>query len=250
VTFFVTLIGAVALLLRPQAEPREITIASFATTLRGRTPYQVANMQRAAEALNGVRLQPGQIFSLERALGPVSRETGYLPALAIRDGEPAEEDGGGICQVASTLYNAALRADMAIVERHRHVWPVHSVPPGLDCGFASGHLDLKFRNTSGQPLLLRMSAADQHLTCRFTGERPLPESVRIQRLVRAALPPESVVRATSRLPRGRQRVAQRGHFGWEVEVWRMVSHANRSERRELISHDRYAPVNRVLWVGE
>lgn len=206
-------------------------------------------MRQAAHALDGVILQPGEMFSMERALGPVTAEAGYLPALAIRDGEPAEEDGGGICQVASTLYNAALRANLAIVERQRHVWPVHSVPPGLDCGFSSGHLDLKFRNSTAQPLLMRVTADNLHLRCRFIGERPLRQSVRIERVVRAVLSPESVVRATIRLRRGQQRLAQRGRPGWEVEVWRVVNRPNVPEERQLVSRDRYAPVNRVLWIG-
>src|SRR5437870_9697937 len=159
----ILVIAAAAVFLRPRVAPRGVVVASFATSLRGRTPDQVANMRQAARALDGVILQPGETFSMERALGPVTAEAGYLPALAIRDGEPAEEDGGGICQVASTVYNAALRADMAIVERQRHVWPVHSVPPGLDCGFSSGHLDLKFRNTTDQPLLMRVTTDDRHL---------------------------------------------------------------------------------------
>jgi len=238
-----------AVFLRPEAAPRGVVVASFATSLRGRTPDQVVNMRRAARALDGVMLQPGQTFSMERALGPVTAEAGYLPALAIRDGEPAEEDGGGICQVASTLYNAALRADLAIVERQRHVWPVHSVPPGLDCGFAAGHLDLKLRNITDQPLLLRVTTDDRHLLCRFVGEHAAPETVRIERVVRAVLLPESVVRATARLKRGQQRLAQRGRPGWEVEVWRVVSRKNGAERRLLVSRDRYAPVNRVLWIG-
>jgi vancomycin resistance protein YoaR len=243
------IIIAAAVCLRPEAAPRGVVVVAFATSLRGRTPDQVVNMRRAARTLDGVMLQPGQTFSMERALGPITAEAGYLPALAIKDGEPAEEDGGGICQVASTLYNAALRADLAIVERQRHVWPVHSVPPGLDCGFAAGHLDLKFRNTTDQPLLLRVSADDRHLLCHLIGEHPARESVRIERLVRSVLPPASVVRATARLKRGQQRLAQRGRPGWEVEVWRVVSGACRPESRQLISHDRYAPVNRVLWLG-
>src|SRR5207247_628615 len=156
--------------------PGGVVIASFATSLRGRTPDQVANMRRAAAALDGVMLAPGQTFSMERALGPVTAEAGYLPALAIKDGEPAEEDGGGICQVASTVYNAALRAGLAIIERRRHLWPVHSVPPGLDCGFASGHLDLKFRNSTDQPLLLRVTTDSRHLLCRVIGERPVMQT--------------------------------------------------------------------------
>jgi vancomycin resistance protein YoaR len=237
------------LLLRPEAAPKGLTVASFATSLKGRTPDQVANMRRAAAALDGVRMQPGETFSMARALGPVTAEAGYLPALAIRDGEPAEEDGGGICQVASTVYNAALRANLAIVERRRHLWPVHSVPPGLDCGFASGHLDLKFRNTAEQPLLLRVTTDERHLRCRIVAERPLRETVWIERQVRAVLPPESVVRATPRLRRGQQRLAQRGRPGWEVEVWRVVARPDAAERRVQVSRDRYAPVNRVLWVG-
>jgi vancomycin resistance protein YoaR len=243
------MVAIAAVFLHPQAAPKGVVIASFATSLRGRTPDQVANMRRAAAELDGVALVPGQTFSMERALGPVTAEAGYLPALAIKDGEPAEEDGGGICQVASTIYNAALRANLAIVERQRHVWPVHSVPPGLDCGFSSGHLDLKFRNTTGQPLLLRVTADNQHLLCRIVGERPVGEQVRVERVVRAVLPPESVVRATPRLRRGMQRRAQRGRPGWDVEVWRVVSRAAGSEQRMLVSRDRYAPVNEVLWVG-
>jgi vancomycin resistance protein YoaR len=237
-----------ALFLRPHAAPKGVVIASYATSLRGRTLDQVANMRRAAAALDGAPLPPGQTFSMARALGPITAAAGYLPALAIRDGEPAEEDGGGICQVASTLYNAALRANLAIVERRRHLWPVHSVPPGLDCGFASGHLDLRFHNTTGQPLTLRVTTDDRHLLCRIVAERPMAETVRVERVVRGVLPPESVVRATPRLKRGQQRLAQRGRPGWEVEVWRITRDVHDAEKRVQVSRDRYAPVNRVLWV--
>ncbi len=248
VALLALILGAAAAL-RPRVAPRGVVIAAYATSLRGRTPDQVANMRRAAAALDGVTLAPGRTFSMERSLGPVTAAAGYLPALAIRDGEPAEEDGGGVCQVASTVYNAALRAGLGIVERRRHLWTVHSVPPGLDCGFASGHLDLKLKNTTDQPLLLRVTSDDRHLRCRVVGERPLTATVRIERQVRAVLPPESVVRATPRLQRGRQRLAQRGRPGWEVEVWRVTIRPGAPERRERVSHDRYAPVNRVLWVG-
>jgi vancomycin resistance protein YoaR len=123
------------------------------------------------------------------------------------------------------------------------------VPPGLDCGFASGHLDLKFRNSTGQPLLLCVTTDDHHLLCRVVGERAPAEMVRVERVVRAVLPSEAVVRATARLKRGQQRLAQRGRPGWEVEVWRVVSRRSGPERRQLVSRDRYAPVNRVLWIG-
>jgi hypothetical protein len=61
--------------------------------------------------------------------------------------------------------------------------------------------------------------------------------------------PESVIRATPRLKRGQQRLAQRGRPGWEVEVWRVTRGVEGAEKRVQVSRDRYAPVNRVLWVG-
>src|SRR5689334_16641925 len=70
------IIAAGVLFLRPQAAPRGVEIASFATSLRGRTPDQVVNMHRAVRALDGVILQPGETFSMERALGPVTAEAG------------------------------------------------------------------------------------------------------------------------------------------------------------------------------
>jgi vancomycin resistance protein YoaR len=228
---------------------REVVLAEYATSLVGRTPNQVANMRRAAAALDGLTLAPGATLSLARVLGPISGATGYVPALAIRDGEAAREDGGGICQVASTLYNAALRADMAIVERRRHLWPVHSVPPGLDAAFASGHIDLKLRNRLSQPVTLRTGMTAARLSFRVLGAAPLDRRVRVERRVKAILPPEEVLRATDRLRRGERRVAERGEPGWEVEAWRIVTRAGREVRRERLSADRYAPLHRVVWLG-
>src|SRR6266542_3667293 len=146
------LVAVTVALVAGAARRPEVVVAAYSTSLRGRTPNQCANIRRAAAALDGIALAPGQVFSFARALGPVSADTGFVKGLAIRDGETAREDGGGICQVSSTLYNAALRAGLPIIERRRHLWPVHSVPPGLDAAFAAGHIDLKFQNSLAQPL--------------------------------------------------------------------------------------------------
>jgi vancomycin resistance protein YoaR len=228
---------------------REVVLGEYATSLIGRTPNQIENMRCASMALDGVTLAPGAVFSFARALGPVSAATGYRPALAIRDGEATREDGGGICQVSSTLYNAALRANLGIVERQRHLWPVHSVPPGLDAAFASGHIDLKLRNTLDQPVRIRATVCGSRLTFAVVGQRPLAERVRVERHVKAVIPPEQVVQATDRLRRGERRIVERGRPGFEVEAWRIVTEGGRELTRERLSADRYAPVHRVVWVG-
>jgi vancomycin resistance protein YoaR len=240
---------ATAAMVAVAGREREVVLGEYATSLVGRTPNQVENMRRASMAVDGATLAPGADFSLARVLGPVSSATGYRPALAIRDGEATREDGGGICQVSSTLYNAALRANLGIVERRRHLWPVHSVPPGLDAAFASGHIDLKLRNTLDQPVRFRCTVSASRLTFAVLGGRPLAERVRVERHVKAVIPPEQVVQATDRLRRGERRVAERGRPGFEVEAWRIVARDGRELTRERLSADRYAPVHRVTWVG-
>src|SRR5438105_4526365 len=94
------LVAVTALLVGRAGWEAEGVVAGYSTSLRGRTPNQGANIRRAAAALDGIVLGPGQVFSFEQALGPVSGEAGFLKALAIRDGETAREDGGGICQVS------------------------------------------------------------------------------------------------------------------------------------------------------
>jgi vancomycin resistance protein YoaR len=244
----VALVGGAGVALRTRGGPPPVAVASYSTSLAGRTRNQAANIRLGAQRLDGVVLRPGAVFSFARTLGPVSAETGFVKGLAIRGGEPASEDGGGICQLASTIYNAALRADLRIVERRKHLWPVRSVPPGLDATFASGHADLRFQNTSAQTLRLQVTCDAHHLSARLLGERPLPTPVEVVRAVKAVLPPGRVVRTTALLRRGQQRVASRGRPGFEVEVWRAVG-SGPALRRERVSADRYAPVNEVVLVG-
>lgn len=242
------LLSAAALALWRARAPAEVVLASYSTSLAGRTPNQAANIRVAAHRVDGVTLQPGEEFSFGRAVGPVSPETGFVKGLALRGGEPASVDGGGICQLASTLYNAALLADFKIVERRKHLFPVHSVPPGLDATFASGSVDLRFRNTLAQPVRLRVTADNRRLTVRLLGSRPGLRQVEVVRALGAVLPPERVVRGSALLKRGQRRIVNQGRPGIEVEVWR-ESRLGSQRRRERISADRYAPVNEVIWVG-
>ena len=182
------MIAAAALGLRGEAPG--VTLAAYSTSLSGRTRNQDANIRVAAERVDGVTLQPGEVFSFARSVGPVSAETGFVRGLAIRDGEPASEDGGGICQVASTIYNAALLANLKIVERRKHLWPVHSVPPGLDATFASGNADMKFQNSLSQVIRVRVIAQGSRLTARIVGDHAEPSQVDVIRSIKAVLPPE------------------------------------------------------------
>jgi len=112
------------------------------------------NIRRAADLINDLTLLPGQDFSMNRAIGPVVLDNGYYVALVIANGEFVEGIGGGVCQVASTLYMALLHAELEILQRRAHSRMVGYVPPAFDAVLATPYLDLRFRNDTNAPITI------------------------------------------------------------------------------------------------
>lgn len=153
------------------AGARPVPLGSYCTSLVPRTPAQLANIMRAARAVDGTRVAPGQLFSFNARVGNCSPGNGYVPAPTLINGELKPASGGGVCQLSSTLYNAALLAGLPIVERHAHSRPASSVPVGLDATVFSPDLDLRFRNNTSSELVVRASAAGGMLVCQVVGRR-------------------------------------------------------------------------------
>ncbi|MCQ2418782.1 MAG: VanW family protein [Clostridia bacterium] len=128
-------------------------LATFSTDNMGNWNRTV-NLELACAAINGTIVQPGAIFSFNQTVGERTEEKGYLPASIYSAGDVKEETGGGICQVASTLYLVAMKSDLEIVERHVHQFAVSYIPLGMDASIYWGDQDLRFRNTSGHPIII------------------------------------------------------------------------------------------------
>lgn len=109
------------------------------------------NIRLASQRIS-VKILPGQKFKWSEVIGPASKEQGYLLGNVIIDNQMSQGYGGGVCQVSSTLYNAALSANMEIIERHTHGLPVSYVPEGRDATVAYGHLDFIFKNNKPYPI--------------------------------------------------------------------------------------------------
>ncbi len=114
------------------------------------------NMATALKAINGTILEPGDTLSFNECTGNSNLESnGYLPAGVISRGEMTTGVGGGICQAATTLYNAAIMANMEIVEREPHLWCSYYVYGGLDATIDWGNIDLKVKNNSKYQMFFR-----------------------------------------------------------------------------------------------
>ncbi len=132
-------------------------LSEFSTSFSGSTlgrKNRVNNMALAASRINGIVLEPGEEFSMNKTIKDRTKENGYYLAPAIRNGTYEKEYGGGVCQVSSTLFNAVMMADLTITERHHHSWPMHYVPIGRDATIATGYKDFKFVNSTEGELVI------------------------------------------------------------------------------------------------
>lgn len=139
---------------------------------RGSIASRIYNINLAATRLNGVLIKPGEIFSFNSALGDVSKLTGYKEAYVIQNGQTVLGDGGGICQVSTTLFRAALDAGLPIAERRAHSYRVGYYEqdigvPGLDATVYSPVTDLKFENNTPGHILVQAYPDTQNTSLVF-----------------------------------------------------------------------------------
>lgn len=146
-------------------------LASFSTrydaSLRGRT----VNLKMAASHINGTVVPAGAIFSTNNAIGPRNASNGWREAKMFVSGRVVSGTGAGICQAASTLYNAALLGNFPIIERHAHSMRVMYVPPSRDAALMWGSKDFKFRNTTGSPIRVETSVSGGQFHAKVWGQK-------------------------------------------------------------------------------
>ena len=138
-------------------------------TPHGDNENRNGNLRKACGMLDGLVLQPGQELSYNEALGPRTKELGWLPAPAYSGTKLVDSPGGGICQVSSTLYLASVYSELTIVERHNHGYPVSYIPLGMDATVSWGFADLKIRNDSPMPVKIQAEESDGYVRISILG---------------------------------------------------------------------------------
>ncbi len=224
-------------------------IGSYVTSLHGRTDSQVFNAVLATRKIGNVVLAPGATFSFLQTVGPWTADMGYKKAPVSYDGELVNSWGGGVCQVSTTLYNAALLSGLEIVERHRHHWPARYAPLGRDAAVAYGDIDLKFRNNLPVPVRIIGSIEGEKLAFRVQSSYHPRYTVRIEPETRAVMLPNEVVQDRTTDGSGRWKLINRGHPGFCVTTYRRFM-AGKSSRRQRISEDRYPAMSRIVRITE
>lgn len=221
-------------------------IIQFSTGLGNSSEGRIHNVSAAAQAVNGLILPPNGTFDYEKVIRKAEENYGFREAPVIVNGQLTPGIGGGICQVSSTVYNAALLTGLDIVERRNHSLPVKYLPKGLDATFASGSINFRFKNNTGKSLLILAKVEGGRLTVKFFGTFPENVSYALEsRTIETLSVPVKYV-SSNVLPDGAQQVLQNGQPGYIVETMRTKRVDGKIVESKTITRDTYKAQNRLI----
>ncbi len=143
------------------------------SNFEGSIENRIYNVKLAASRINGVLIGPGEEFSFVNTVGDITAATGYKQAYVIKSGRTVLDDGGGVCQVSTTLFRAVLNSGLPVTARTAHAYRVHyyeeGYPPGIDATIFYPSVDFKFKNDSPGSILIQAYANGLHLTVALYG---------------------------------------------------------------------------------
>lgn len=225
-------------------------LATYSTPYNAWERNRTHNLRIACDAINATLIEAGGTFSYNAIVGPRLRKHGFRDAPIFVRGEVEPGTGGGVCQVSTTVYNAALLANMKIVQRSHHSRPVVYAPVGRDATVAYPTIDLKFENTTGNTVYILASVKERTVNVSILGRKRDDQQIEIvaagHRVIRAPV----ITRVEEDIEPGKSVVRRSGRQGHRISTYRIVKLGGKAVRRELISNDYYSPESRIVAVPQ
>jgi vancomycin resistance protein YoaR len=194
-------------------------ISTGTTDFKGSPTNRVHNIQVGVASINGALLKPGETFSTLGHLGTIDAAGGYLPELVIKDNRTTPEYGGGLCQVSTTLFRAAMNAGLRIDQRQNHKYRVsyYEPPVGMDATIYDPAPDFKFTNTYSSHILIQGYITGTKITFEIYGTKD-SRAVEISTPTITAVtdPPAPSYVETDTLAPGEKKLLEKAHQGATV----------------------------------
>lgn len=222
-----------------------VQLAAFCTVLHDPLPGEEHNVHRAAEILAGTVVKPGKIFSMNNTIGPYKGPKGFQAGPVYIGSELRTTVGGGVCKMASTLYNVAILSNLPVVERHPHSMPVPYVPLGQDATVSTGVADIRFKNDRPTPILIWSQGVDNRLYVAFYGQEPAPV-VEWHHEILEKYSTRVVYRHNPSLPKGTEKVVVQGMDGALVKTWITIKNGDGTTIVKQLGVDSYKPLPTVV----
>lgn len=216
----------------------------------GSPPNRRYNINLGASKMNGLIIPPGEEFSQLRSLGSVTAANGWLPELVIKGNETVPEYGGGLCQIGTTSFRAALASGLEITERRNHSYRVsYYEPAGTDATIYEPAPDFRFRNDTSHHILItsRTEGNEVVTTVWGTDDGRVAEQTKPV-IYNITSPPPTKIIETTDLPPGTRRCTESAHAGASAQFDYTVTYADGSKHEETF-HSYYRPWQAVCLVG-
>lgn len=226
-------------------------LGTFSTDYSSSSSGRAMNVSNGCSRINGTLLYPGDEFSVYEAVSPFDAEHGYALAGSYENGTVVETYGGGICQVSTTLYNAAIRAELKINERYAHSMIVNYVKPSMDAAIAGTVKDLKFANNTDAPIYIEGITGGGVITFNIYGEEtrsPNREVIFESEIVSESNPPTQIQGSASHNV-GYVSVQQSSHAGKVARLWKIVKEDGVEKSREEFNNSNYRASPKIITVG-
>lgn len=227
-------------------------LSSYTTSFKSSNASRSANVTNGCNLIDGTLLYPGEEFSTYENVAPFTEKNGYYMAGSYVSGKVVDSLGGGICQVSTTLYNAALYAELDITERYNHSMIVSYVDPSADAAIAeSSGKDFKFVNNTEYPIYIEGTVKDKKITFTIYGKETRPENRTVTY--------ESVILET--IPAGPEEIfadaghsigyvaKQSAHIGYKAQLWKVVTVDGEEISREQVNKSSYKMTPRQATFG-
>lgn len=225
-------------------------VATGKTNFAGSPTNRRKNIANAVRLLNGLLIQPGEEFSLVKALSPIEISNGYLPELVIKGNRTIPEVGGGLCQVATTAFRLAMDAGLPITARRNHSYRVsyYEPPVGMDATIYDPAPDFKFKNDYTTALLLQTKVSGDNLIFDFYGTKDgRVASTTTPKLFGVTKPPLTKYIKTTDLAPGQKKRLERAHNGGSASFTYTVTKDGKSTTQKFDS--KYRAWQEVWLVG-
>lgn len=248
-------IDLVAEIAEPKGSKEELAkvkdvLGTFTTNFSTSSAARCTNISVAAGKINGTVLYPGDEFSVGQTINPLDAANGYELAGAYENGQTVQAYGGGVCQVSTTLYNAAILAELEITQRSNHSMIVSYVEPSMDAAIAGDYKDLKIKNNRETPIYIEAIISGKNISFNIYGEedRAANRVVKYESEVVSMDDPATQFVGTAD-PIGYVATVQSKHIGYVARLWKVVLVDGVEQSREQFNSSTYKSSPKIVNVG-
>lgn len=225
-------------------------LGSYETEFNPKNYNRTSNIGLATSKIDNILIDTGEEFSFNELTGKRNKQDGFKEAPIIINGKMEKGVGGGICQVSSTIYNAALYSGVEIIQARNHSIPSAYIQKGRDATVSYGTVDLKFKNTYDHPILINNRIENNKIISTIYGNYSYKKNIEIITEQAGTIPNKIIVRENKNMYEGEKYIKEVGRKGYKVKTYRVYKDSKGSILdKELINESYYPPMNKVIIKG-